>query len=128
MGEDEVKPAIQEGNRQFMAAFARGDTAGVAALYAVDAQLLPPHSNFVKGAGAIRNFWQGAIDMGILEAKLETIEVEAGGDTTIELGKYTLLLKDGRVADAGKYLVVWKQQGGAWKLYRDVWNTSQRAQ
>jgi ketosteroid isomerase-like protein len=53
--------------------------------------------------------------------------VEAGADTAIELGKYTLVLKDRRVADAGKYLVVWKQQGGAWKLYRDVWNTSQPA-
>jgi ketosteroid isomerase-like protein len=71
MADGEVKSAIQEGNRQFMAAFARGDTAGIAALYAVGAQLLPPRSDFVKGADATRKFWQGAIDMGIGEAKLD---------------------------------------------------------
>jgi len=127
MGEGDVKSSIQEGNRQFMAAFAEGDAARIAGLYAVGAQLLPPHSDFVKGADAIRNFWQGAMKMGIGEAKLETIEVEVGVDTAIELGRFTLVLKDGRVADAGKYLVIWKQQGGAWKLYRDIWNTSQPA-
>jgi ketosteroid isomerase-like protein len=33
-------------------------------------------------------------------------------------------LKDGKVADRGKYVVIWKRVGGEWKLHRDIWTTS----
>ena len=29
--------------------------------------------------------------------------------------------------DAGKDLVVWKNEHGAWRLYRDIWNSNQPA-
>jgi uncharacterized protein (TIGR02246 family) len=128
MGQGDVKAAILKGNQQLMAAFGRRDAAAVAELYAPGAQVLPPHSDFVTGAEAIRQFWQGAMDMGIRQAKLETVEVESTDNTAVEVGRFTLFLEGGKQADAGKYLVVWKKQGGTWKLYRDIWNTSQPAQ
>jgi uncharacterized protein (TIGR02246 family) len=121
---DDVKAAIQQVNQAFMEAFTRRDAGGVAALYAPEAQLLPPQADFVKDEAAIRAFWQGAMDMGIRDAKLETVDIEVAGDTAIELGRYTLTLDPGDVADQGKYLVIWKQHDGQWRLYRDVWNTS----
>jgi ketosteroid isomerase-like protein len=42
-------------------------------------------------------------------------------------GDHTLKTAGGQVADAGKYLVIWKQEIGAWKLHRDVWTTSRPA-
>ncbi len=63
--------------------------------------------------------------MGLKQAKLETVEVEGYENFAIEVGKYTLLGADGRVADAGKYVVIWKTERGNWKLHRDIWNTSQ---
>ena len=31
--------------------------------------------------------------------------------------------KDGKAVHVtGKYVVVWKRTGGAWQLYRDIWN------
>ena len=34
-------------------------------------------------------------------------------------------LPDGQsVTDIGKYLVVWKREGGAWRLHIDIWNTN----
>ena len=70
---------IEAGNRRFMEAFGRGDAAGVARLYTPTAQLLPAHSDFVNGTTAIQRFWQGAMDMGLKEAVLETLEVEGHG-------------------------------------------------
>jgi ketosteroid isomerase-like protein len=35
-----------------------------------------------------------------------------------------LLVANGSVADAGKYIVIWKKDGGTWKLHRDIWTTS----
>jgi ketosteroid isomerase-like protein len=53
--------------------------------------------------------------------------VEGHGETAHEIGRYTLKTGTGEVADSGKYLVVWKQEGGAWKLHRDIWTTSRPA-
>jgi uncharacterized protein (TIGR02246 family) len=119
---------IEAGNRRFMEAFAHGDAASVARLYTTGAQLLPAHTDVVAGTTAIQRFWQGVMDMGIKEAVLETLEVEAHGGMAHEVGRYTLKTAGGQVGDAGKYLVVWKQEGGAWKLHRDIWTTSRPAQ
>lgn len=128
MAENDVKAAVQKGNQRFMQSISRGDASAVAGLYAEGARLLPPNSDFIEGHEAIRQFWQGALDMGIRGAKLETLEVEAAGDRAVEIGRYTLEVKGGETADTGKYLVVWKKEGESWKLYRDIWNTSRPAQ
>jgi uncharacterized protein (TIGR02246 family) len=121
------RSGVEAANRQFMEAFGRGDATSVARLYTSNAQLLPAHSDFVAGSTAIQRFWQGAMDMGLKGAILETIEVEAYGGTAHEVGRYTLKAAGGQVADSGKYLVVWKQEGGTWKLHRDIWTTSRPA-
>jgi hypothetical protein len=64
---------------------------------------------------------------GFTDYYLETIDVEAHGDTAIEIGRYRLLAAGDVVADQGKYIVVWKNDNGAWKLHRDIWTTSQPA-
>lgn len=125
MGATNIRAQITAGNKQFMEAFARGDAAQMANLYTLKGQLLPPTSDFVRGRDAIRAFWQGALDMGLRQAQLKTVEVESHEKTAIEVGMYTLLTAAGQVADAGKYVVIWKNERGAWKLHRDIWNTSQ---
>jgi uncharacterized protein (TIGR02246 family) len=119
-----IQAAIEAADEVFMATFNRGDAAALADLYTENGQLLPAGSDFVTGKEAIQNFWQGAMDMGIKSAKLETIEVERHGDTAIEEGKYTLRGESGNVLDRGKYIVIWKQQAEQWKLHRDIWTSS----
>lgn len=122
---EDTRSRIEAANRDWMSAFKQGDASGLASLYTGRGQLLPANSDFVKGTDAIRAFWQGAFDMGLKEAVLETLEVEAHADTAIEVGQYRLLIGGGTVADSGKYIVVWKNDGGRWKLHRDIWTTSQ---
>ena len=120
---DEIRAA----NRNFMDRFKRGDAAGVAALYTGDAKLLPPDSQMMDGTDAIRSFWQGAMDMGVKEATLETVEVESRDDLAYEIGRYTLVIqsKVGESTTAkGKYVVVWKNRDGGWRLHVDIWNGS----
>ncbi len=62
---DTVRSDIEAANTQFSAAAAKGDGAGLAALYATDGQVLPAGSDPIKGAQAIQKFWQGALDSGI---------------------------------------------------------------
>ena len=69
-------------------------------------------------------FWQAVMDMGLKTATLETLELEEYGDIAVEQGRYQLADAEGNVADHGKYMVIWKRDGGDWKLHRDIWNTS----
>lgn len=120
----DLRAAIAAANRKFMESFSLGDAAALAGYYTADAQLLPPSSDFVQGPGPIEQFWMGAIQMGIKKADLSTVELEHHGDTAIEIGKYSLSGEGGQSLDHGKYLVVWRNDGGAWKLHRDIWTSS----
>ena len=105
--------------------YRQGDVDSLADLYTENATLLPTGSDFVKGKKAIRDFWQGVMNMGIKEIKLDITEAEQNGDIAFEVGEYKLKAGDGKLIDQGKYVVVWKQENGEWKLHRDIWNTSQ---
>jgi uncharacterized protein (TIGR02246 family) len=120
----DVRSRIEAANQEFIAAFKRADATALASLYTAQAQLLPANTDFVRGTDSIRVFWQGVIDLGLRDAVLETMEVEPHGDTAIEVGRYRLLAEGGAVADNGKYVVVWKNERGRWKLHRDIWTTS----
>lgn len=124
----DIRNEIRKANDGFEAAFKRGDAAGLADLYTEDGMLLPTSSDFIRGKSGVREFWQGALDMGIKEARLESLEVERQGDVATEVGQYKLTGAGGAPMDQGKYIVIWKQEGGRWKLHRDIWNSSQAPQ
>ena len=122
-----IRDAIVAANQQFMAAFGLGDAAGVAQLYTEDGQVFPPGMEPIAGRPGIQAFWQGAIDMGVKAAQLETVEVLHHGDTVCEVGLYALEAEGGQLVDRGKYVVIWQRHGADWKLHRDIWNTSRSA-
>jgi ketosteroid isomerase-like protein len=107
-----------------MEAFGKGDATAIANLYTKAGSVLPPNSEVIRGIEAIRGFWRGAMDRGIKGAKLETVDLEVYQDAAWEAGNYTLTGAKGEVMDRGKYIVVWKDEGGKWKLHRDIWNSS----
>jgi ketosteroid isomerase-like protein len=79
----------------------------------------------VTGRAAVTEFWANALVAGIASAVLTTEEVSyAGGDTATEIGSAVLSAKDGSVVDEGKYIVLWKQEDGTWRLHRDIWNSN----
>ena len=123
----EVHDAIAAANEILMTTYSRGDAAGLTAVYTENGQMLVSNMDFVTGAQAIQTTFQAFMDMGIKAIKLETIEVEGYGDTASEVGKYTLEGEGGQVLDQGKYIVIWKQEAGQWKLHRDIFNTSMLA-
>ena len=67
------------------------------------------------------------MDMGIKEARIEILEVEGHGDTAIEVLTFKLLRVGEQVPDKGKYIVIWRQEEGRWKLHRDILNSSMPA-
>ena len=82
---------IARQNAALADAFLKGNAAGVAALYTVDGELLPPNSAPVRGRDAIATFWKGAMGTGLKGVRLETVELEPRDDVATELGRYTLV-------------------------------------
>lgn len=127
---DNIRDAIASAVRTFTEAFKRGDAAAIAAWYSTDATLLPPDSRMMKGRDAIQTFWQGAMNAGGKEARLETLEVEVRDDLAYEVGRFEMTVQPqgGEVAKlAGKYVVVWKIEGNSWRMHVDIWNSDPSA-
>jgi ketosteroid isomerase-like protein len=123
----DVAKIIKANNKALGAEVAAGNAAAIGKMYAKGAMLMPTGAGILKGKD-IAGFWQGAINAGIKGATLKSKEVEVlGGSTAVEVGTYVLTGEGGAVADEGKYIVVWKKDGKAWKLYRDIFNSSRPA-
>jgi uncharacterized protein (TIGR02246 family) len=119
---DPVREAVESGNRAFVAAFLRGDARAVAELYTEDAQVIAPGAPIASGRSAIAAAWQATIDTGVEDLVLQTTHVESSGELACETGVVRLVARDGKVTQA-RYVVVWKRDGGRWKLHRDIWNS-----
>lgn len=118
------KSAIEAANAEFSAAFAKGDAAAVAALYAADGAIMPPGGEAVRGKAAIQKYWQGAITGGVAGITLKTVEVYGHGRVATEVGEYELKDQAGKSLDHGKYIVIWRAVGGGWRLLRDMYSTN----
>ena len=121
---EEVAQTIVQSNVSWQQDYRRGDAAGVASRYAADGCLLPPGFDVIAGREAIEGFWKGAMAMGIATIALNTTQVEVAGGVAIETGRFTLQGADGAEIDNGKYLVVWREEAGDWRMHRDIWNTN----
>ncbi len=124
---NDIHDAIEAADEEFMRIFSLGDAAGIAALYTEKGQFLLSNSDFITGREAIQATFQALMDSGVKAIKLEALEVEEYGDTATEVGKYTLEGDGGQVLDKGKFIVIWKQEEGQWKLHRDIINSSMAA-
>jgi uncharacterized protein (TIGR02246 family) len=104
--------------------FAANDAAGVAALYAEDAQLLPPDNEIVSGRAAIREFIAKNNAPGGPKLQIATIETHVFGDYAHRQGGFMFKGPDGAVINTGKFMELWKKVDGKWLIYRDMWSSN----
>jgi len=82
----------------------------------------PPGADLIEGREKIIGFWQAAVaDMNVQDAKFVSINAHLAGNSIIEVGRAQLFLLEGQSAEV-KYVVEWRQEGGAWKWHTDIWN------
>jgi uncharacterized protein (TIGR02246 family) len=123
----DVKSDIDAANAKWVAAFNKGDAAAVAQLYTEQATLLPPGAPMAHGRAAIQDFWQHAIQDGLKNIALKAQRVDQFGGAAREIGEFSLDAPDAQKQMThveGKYVVLWRQSRGAWKLDTDIWNTN----
>lgn len=118
-----AKSFLDSTNRIFSDQFAAADSVAVASHYWPDAELLLDNSDVIKGSD-ILNAWGGAMRMGIRELSISTTDITGSSTFIIETGNYEMKDANKAIFDKGKYIVVWENRNGDWKIYRDIGSTS----
>ena len=105
------------------------DVKGIVALYTEDAIEMPPNEPAVKGRAAIEQYYQKQFAGGtkLTTFKLTHIESRALSDAGYDIGTYeqSLTTKGSAapIKDTGKYIVILKRAGGAWKVSHAIYNS-----
>ncbi len=117
---------LSQMNKDFAKALLAKDAAAASMLYTEDASLLPPNEPIVTGRDNIRQYWQGAIDAGIIDVSVITIATGSSGDLGYEIGRYRMTVKqsDGTpITENGKYTeLLRRSEDGTWKSIYGMWN------
>lgn len=104
----------------------RGDMAGAAARYSVNAKMMPPNQPIVVGRTAIEASLRADPKFSTFTLTVDTV---AGmGDLAVLRGHYhlTFTMPGGTqaIADSGKFLQVeWRQPDGSWLTADEIYNS-----
>jgi uncharacterized protein (TIGR02246 family) len=112
--------------QDFVTSFNTANYDQVAALFAQDGVFMAPHYDPAYGPKAVERLLRQIGDAGYEDLRLETVRVEASGDLAMEIGRYTVAIRqpDGTIlADRGKYVKAWRRLG-VWLIVADCWSSN----
>ena len=118
-----VKAHIVEMNKSYSKRFTTNDTAFYNERYCKDAEVYSPAMPAVKGRDSIRAFFYSGGNNNEAVIELPTGNIYGNADLVVEDGTYNFPDGKGGSVDKGKFIALWKQEDGKWKLYREIWNT-----
>lgn len=119
-----VKNHINEMNKTYGDRFVQNDTAFYIEHYCKDASIMPEQMKSFEGRDAIRHFNYN--DGNNKEFKVDILanNIYGNEDLVVEEGTYSFPDGKGGSVDNGKFIAIWKQEDGKWKLFREIWNTN----
>lgn len=113
-----TREIIEGLDKQFSEDYYNGDSVALANYYSSDAKL-----GSLKGK-EILSYWGRAIRNSVKDNTrnllFTTTAFTGDSDYVVELGVYEERDDKNNLKNKGKYLVVWKQENGEWKIYRDM--------
>ncbi len=120
--------SLRETDIAFAKAAAAKELDRVVSYYADDASMFPPNAPIGKGKEAIKKNWMGLLGRPGLSISWEptTAVSSKNGDLGYTSGTYQMSATgpDGKpVSDTGKYVEVWRKDGGKWKVIADIFNS-----
>ena len=120
----QVRKFVDDGNASFIRAWMTGDADLFAGCFAADGALLHQGRPAVVGREKIRERMKGVFAKYRMAAgEITTVDIFILGDTAYETGKWKFAIGSvGQAAepDSGRYIEVWKREGGGWKMWRDI--------
>lgn len=116
----ELKQAINDNYEQFTQLIKDNKPGELAeALYTNDAKFYPPNGGMVEGTEGVTKAFKGLIGAGLV-IEPEAQEVKIFGSHAYEYGIGTVYNKEGKKIHEERYVCIWKNIDGDWKIYRDL--------
>jgi ketosteroid isomerase-like protein len=116
-------------NRDFAKALTAKDAVAAAIVYDENASILPPNEPIVTGRTNIQAYWQGAIDAGIIDATVKTIDAKSIGNSGYEIGTFTMRFhgaKNDTIVEVGKYTEILElNKEGKWMAIYGMWSSNE---
>jgi ketosteroid isomerase-like protein len=125
----DVDSQLRDLTQDFATSFNTGNYDQAAALFAADGVLMASPHEAVYGQKQVERLLRQMGETGYGDLRLETTRVEHSGDMAMELGRFTVVVRqaDGTVVpESGKYVKVWRRLG-AWLLMADCWSQTMQA-
>ncbi len=119
--------AIYRRGLQFSAAYMRGDAAAMTRLYTADAVIFPERSEWITGHEAIKRYWTLPPGRRVTRHVLSPARIVVDGQHAYDYGTFEIAGERDGVAwgpSRGKYVVVWRREGGSWRMQMDIWNSN----
>lgn len=121
--------AIREVNKKWLEAIVAKDAKTVAALYAEDAQFMPPNAPKAVGREAIEKNWAGMFGIpGVaLTFETEKFVFAKSSDLAVDIGTYKFSAGEGAAAqtEIGKSVITWTKRDGKWYVLTDMFSSDQ---
>ena len=113
-----ARKIIESIDKQFSKDYLNGDSLALAAHYATDGQI-----GSLTGKD-ILSYWGRSIRNSIKNNTrnliFTTTALTGDSEFLVELGIYEIKDDKDNLINKGKYVVVWKQENGEWKIYHDI--------
>lgn len=123
----EDRAALDQLAVDFDAAIAAGDVDALMATYGSDPVALPPGSEPVRGARAVREQWSAFLAQGEVTTENTVVSSWVSGDLGGAWGTWTSTVEpeEGEtIEDAGKFMFIARRQAdGSWKSAANIWNS-----
>lgn len=114
-----ARSAIEEVYDGFRKHLSEGNANAIAEnYYTRDAKFYPPQGGVSTGTEEIENVLNGIINSGVT-VEMEIRELEVFGNLAYEYGVAHIFNEQGDRVDQNEYVVLWKNDRGNWKIYRD---------
>lgn len=121
--------SIQALIKSYEVALNAGEIEQILALYGTDPVFMPQHAPALVGRDAVRAGYRQVFDALKLSIGFEIHETQEDGDwawaRTSSAGRTRILATGAEVHEGNNELFVFRREGGAWRIHRYLFATSQ---
>ncbi len=121
-----IKSTLLALNERWDAAFNSQQPALLASLYDAGATVMPAGAAQVSGSSAVQDFWSNTLAQGVVDHKIELIEVGFDGNLAFQRGLWSAAAVNAegqrQTFSGNLHLLYRQQQDGSWKALTHIWN------
>jgi len=118
---EHAKKEIASRLRAYENAMATGDITAFGNLYTEDAEIFHDGRPSTIGRESIVKVFEGWVRDSVTDSGFTTTGLWGNADLLVEQGTGYFAHATGKWKASGKYLLVWKNVDGEWKIFRDTW-------